>query len=656
LIFARLGAVVLDLTQTFFGVSLWLWMIGFLVIILLAIVVARKLEFEGVNITATPPFFTFRFKRKSALSVSAPASFSLPAAPPVVNVFPPPTAPPPSGSAAPPARTAHYVSRGKIQADVRAALESRTAIAVVGVAGMGGIGKTELARYLCDELEHARNHRVIWIGVYNRAVADLQNELARALGIGSFAPNATDQSRYEILLAAFHDNPCIVFFDDVYKSAIPALQFLLPPSPPCAALITSRQRELGGVVRVFELDVMTLDQSLELVREAHGLQDALAREPDATRELCRLCGYLPLALDIAASRLRKQLHFTQTPITAFNQALANRLKELQRGNKPERLDSVSANIALSYDDLDDADRRRLRALAVFTPSGFAPRAAAALWGEDEADARTSIERLQDGWLVMNAEAVGRFRLHDLVRDYAALKLNEQGEGDTANHAHAEFLIALFEEHHTDDLSNAPEVGDELENLRVAANCAREKPDGQLLARLATRPRNWLYNIFRVWDEWYGWLGDALRIGEDYKPDLRANVLKAMGDVQQFRKDMNTALQSYAQALELFRTVGDRLGEANVYLALGGIQRAERKLGEARENFRLALVSYQTVGDAYSQARALYRLGDCDADEKKWNDALVAYRRAAQIWNTLGMGNLVDEILKPRIENADKNNG
>ncbi|CAG0946153.1 hypothetical protein ANRL1_02800 [Anaerolineae bacterium] len=55
----------LDLMQTFFGVPLWLWLVGVAAIIVIAILVARKLEFEGVNFTVTPPFITFRFgKRK----------------------------------------------------------------------------------------------------------------------------------------------------------------------------------------------------------------------------------------------------------------------------------------------------------------------------------------------------------------------------------------------------------------------------------------------------------------------------------------------------------------------------------------------------------------------------------------------------------------
>ncbi|MBI4789528.1 MAG: tetratricopeptide repeat protein [Chloroflexi bacterium] len=616
-------------------IPLGVWLAAVAVMVLLTVVIMRSLDFEGVNLTATPPFFTFRFKRRTARTQPRPVSgdrTGLPASrdfsgtinagggttlvaqgdhtqqvltggAPYIGTYVAPSSvlPLPKGSAPPPSRTAHYVQRGDVQNQVRDALVSQTSVAVVGVAGMGGIGKTELARFLANEFEGT--HRVIWLEVNDRPLSILQGELGRALGI-TFSPNTTDQSRYEMLLAAFHNNPHIVFFDDVYKSAILHLKWLLPPAPPCAALITSRQRELG-VARVVELDVMTPEQSLELVREAHGLGDAIAREPDAALKLCELCGYLPLALDITASRLRKQLHFSKTPIAAFNQTLTNRLKELQRGAKRDRLDSVTANIDLSYSTLSDDDRRRLRALAAFAPSGFLPRAAAAVWSQGEGDACASIEHLQDESLVMNAQGVGRFRLHDLVRDYAAQKLSESGERETASRLHAEFLVKLFDEHFTDDISNAPDVGDELDNLRVAANWARSKHEGHLLALLATKPRNWLYVYFvSAWDEWLGWLTDALRVANHYDGGLRANVLQAIGDVQQFRDERDAALKSYAQALELFRSVGARLGEANVLQAIGDVQQFRKENDAALQSYAQALTLFRSVGDRLGEANVL----------------------------------------------------
>ena len=64
--------------------------------------------------------------------------------------------------------------------------------------------------------------------------------------------------------------------------------------------------------------------------------------------------------------------------------------------------------------------------------------------------------------------------------------------------------------------------------------------------------------------------------------------------------------------------------------------------------------YRNIGDAYSQARALYRLGDCAADEKNWDDALKFYRQAADLWSSIGMTDLVQQILTPRIQAVENN--
>jgi hypothetical protein len=194
---------------------------------------------------------------------------------------------------------------------------------------MAGVGKTELARALAQEIASETADCVMWVFVADRPLADIHNEMARALGI-TFPPDADARSRYAALLAAFCENPRIVFLDDIRPSFFPDLQFCLPPSPPCAALVTSRQRELGlPTGAMFELDVMTPEQSLELLRGVRGLSDALDREPAAARDLCRLCAYIPLALDLAARRLLNCLRDSNTPIHVFNEKIQDHLVKLQ---------------------------------------------------------------------------------------------------------------------------------------------------------------------------------------------------------------------------------------------------------------------------------------------------------------------------------------
>ena len=115
------------------------------------------------------------------------------------------------------------------------------------------------------------------------------------------------------------------------------------------------------------------------------------------------------------------------------------------------------------------------------------------------------------------------------------------------------------------------------------------------------------------------LGD--RLGE-------ANVLKAIGDVQQFRDDRDAALASYQQALDLFKAVGAKLGEANVYLATGRLQ------GEP-EYFEQAIAIYRHIGDAYSAGRGQYLFGVWLLDAGQTERALELLAAARQIWSDIG---------------------
>ncbi len=118
--------------------------------------------------------------------------------------------------------------------------------------------------------------------------------------------------------------------------------------------------------------------------------------------------------------------------------------------------------------------------------------------------------------------------------------------------------------------------------------------------------------------------------------LLANVLKAMGDVQQFRDERDTALQNYAQALELFRAVGSKLGEANVLKAMGDVQQFRDERDTALQNYAQALELFRAVGDRLGEANVesalirfeLVQTKDIVSAERKLNE-IVDKRRAIQ---------------------------
>ena len=161
-------------------------------------------------------------------------------------------------------------------------------------------------------------------------------------------------------------------------------------------------------------------------------------------------------------------------------------------------------------------------------------------------------------------------------------------------------------------------------------------------------------------QWHRWRYDMDEALASYQQALglfravgarlgEANTLQAIGDVQQFRKEMDEALASYQQALGLFRAVGSRLGEANTLLSLGDLATAQQEWDKAKAQYEQALRLYQTIDDRYSIARAYYTFGNWHAAQNQPTDAATCYRQAIKIFSAIGLSDLAEQIIAPRLE-------
>ena len=640
--------------------AIWLAALAAVIILSVVIIWLRKRKFRLTKLIFKTPFVEAEVERGDTTPPAAQAS-SAQASPPgliTVNDSGPvqinqgadgrniqtsrdyveqqfliqPQSPPTPGGFIPAPNVEIYIPRGEIEQEVRQRLQGGGVAAIVGVTAPGGVGKTELAKRAAHDLQ-SQFEAVLWVDVGEKTPSQVVSILAVECGL-KFSPTISYSQQVTEVKALLQQHPTLVVLDDVRSVNAAALADFLPPSPPCAALITSRIQQFAALPTraCLPLDHMTTTQARALL-EAVLTPARLQTELDAATRLMERCCYNPLALDIAVRRILQFASLPQ-PIAAFESRLQARLAELRLGDDP-RL-NLFAVFEVSYVALSQADQRRFRRLAVFAPAaGCSPQAAAAVWGEDEAETCDALVRLLNLSLLKPQQGpTERYRLHDLLDEYAAERLEESGESIQSNRAHAEFLIALFDKHYTDDPSNAPEVAGELDNLVSAARWALTQGDGNLLARLATQPRNWLYNVFRAWQDWQSWLTEALRLGIEDKR-LRANVLQAIGDVQQFRDERDAALASYEQALGLFRAVGDRLGEANVLASQGQLYLLDDPQ-KADEFLERVIALYQQIGARYSVPAivgnfgwALRRLGHKDR-------ARLYLLRAADLFEKMGL--------------------
>jgi hypothetical protein len=223
----------------------------------------------------------------------------------------------------------HFVDRGRIMDDLRRALKSGGQTAVVGVRGMGGVGKTELALQLARELEAERPGSTLWVAAADRPLTAVLGEMAAALGVTP-DPNWDAHTRARQVGEALRAAPRTVFLDDVRAEF--DLRLALPPEP-CACLVTSRLHNLPRLDTVFPLDVMTEAQALEMLAGMPAIAAAIAAEPDAAKRLCELAARHPLALELAGKRLAKQIQTAAhvqggLHLQHFNENLRDRLRQL----------------------------------------------------------------------------------------------------------------------------------------------------------------------------------------------------------------------------------------------------------------------------------------------------------------------------------------
>ncbi|MFD3703824.1 tetratricopeptide repeat protein [Nocardia sp. NPDC058658] len=334
-------------------------------------------------------------------------------APPKTSRQPAPPSPP--ADAPPPPRNdlprdvPDFTGREQALADVLAAVRTDR---VVAIDGMAGVGKTSLAVHAAHQLTAEFPDAQVYLDLHGftdgRQPLDPDAAIRALLAALQVPSEKVPQDGGVELRAAVWRSElarlrAVVVLDNVADAA--QVSHLLPGAGESVAIITSRNRllELDEVVPV-TLDVLTAEESAELLARASG--DArtgrLAKEPDQTAEVLRLCGNLPLALRLAAARLR---HRPGWSIGILVERMAEGASEFDTA------------FGMSVRQLNRDQRRLFRLLGLIPGSTFTDYVAAAVADVPLRTSRTMLEDLLDAHLV-DQPADGRYRLHDLVRQHA----------------------------------------------------------------------------------------------------------------------------------------------------------------------------------------------------------------------------------------------
>ncbi|TVZ79014.1 NB-ARC domain-containing protein [Streptomyces sp. BK340] len=316
-----------------------------------------------------------------------------------------------------PRDAADFTGREAQLAAVLAAVDSHRA---VSVDGMAGVGKTCLAVHAAHRLAARFRDGLLYVDLHGftegRQPMDPESVLRMLLGALDVPSERVPREGVEQLAACWRSELARRRVVVVLDNAADADQVrpLLPGAGDSVALITSRNRLLGlDEVPPVSLDVLSPQESAELLARASGDSGGpdgrLARDPESAAEVLRLCGHLPLALRLAAARLRHRPGWT---VGILVERLAEGASEFDTA------------FAMSVRQLDRSQARLFRMLGLLPGESFDEYVVAALADVPLRGARATLEDLVDAHLVQQPTA-GRYRLHDLVHQHARRAAAEQ---------------------------------------------------------------------------------------------------------------------------------------------------------------------------------------------------------------------------------------
>ena len=499
---------------------------------------------------------------------------------------------------------------------------------VLGVHGMGGVGKTALAVHVAQQLHRGRfPDGVLW--------ADLSVDTSDAAlagfisSLGHRVPTArTDRvARYRSLA---QDKRVLVIIDNA--SDVSEVVDLLPNCPRAAALITSRSdlSALDWLTASFDLDVFSEDEAFELMRKYVGQR--MDTQETAARRICELVGYLPMAVSIVGARLADPQRW---PILEDFQrrleAEETRLDQLSQGQSVDR--DVRAVLRISYDLLPGRLRAAFANLSLFGVSQFGSSAGAALLQSEKEWTVDTLEDLVDLSLLLRSDR-GGYRLHSLVALMASDVLRETMSPDDicaaeerrdAFGARQAEASSLREE--ARELVRSGQLDEALECQLRGREIEEELGSRSGLARSYGGCGSILVRQGRLQDAAYAYEQcEALsrRIG-DYRG--RAVAAGGIGSIHLKQNRFSEAIQAFNQSLALAEEAGDLRGQAASIGGLASVYLKQRRLDEAAEAFARSLAFNEQAGDLRGQAASIGGLAWVHLKQCRFDEAAEAFARS-----------------------------
>ncbi|WP_079173318.1 ATP-binding protein [Streptomyces monashensis] len=491
-------------------------------------------------------------------------------------------------------------------------------VVISAIDGMGGVGKSALAIRAGHRVRAHFPDGQLFVDLHGHTAgiapvpsADALDWLLRSLGVPPQQIPDELSTRAALYRERLADTRTLIVLDNAASSA--QVRPLLPGTSGCLVLITSRKRLTGlDDAHSLAVDVLPDTDAVALLREGAGPGRVPAGHP-AADELVRLCGHLPLAIRIAAARLRHDRGLGL-------QDLVDRLRDERRrlAHLTDEDRSLRAVFATSFTSVAPDEQDLLRLLGLFPGYDVDICAVAALAGIDPHTAERLLESLLHHNLLVQ-RTPGRYLFHDLVGLYARSMAADQTRGTDRNAP-----LHRLAEYYQDAAARA----NEHLARRTRPGRHREPAAPAVLPALTDRTKalTWMRTEHR---------NMLALVGHPALSALPAFTVSLSADLAAFllmEGRWSQAAALHQSAVTAAATAGDRRGEADALCDLGRARHATGDYRAAAELYERALTIHQELGDRHGEANDLHELGRIrlltgEIQEASWlhEQALAAFR-------------------------------
>jgi len=534
-------------------------------------------------------------------------------------------------------------------------IKDRRAGAITGVAGTGGIGKTELARMYAETYRLEYPSGIFWASLKG---SDWKSEAQRILA--TIRPGADPMVFPDAAIAkenvgkALNRKGALLIIDNVNEA-----DDIITPE--CSVLVTTRNKGAFGILpkeSIYSLERFDEGEGLDLLKKVLG-ESRVNKDPKGALRLVEVLGGMPLAIEIAAK------HLNDTPDITFPQYIGwvrGKVERLKLEDDPDK--DVIASLTLSLDLLEKEDRGDVllalfEAASVCAESGFTSLvlgSAAGFGDKDRMILQQLVGKLHNRSLLEYSDEAGRYSLHPLVRQMSESGLKADKKRDREyrkNHCTYFLHYARAYDNSPSDLIRekdgvwlgmvqAIQVGWEGERLPIFIECL-SKPfrkylnDNEYETAFSYLIASNLINIHELGRsrELVDLLEPLFERKTRFEDSSLLWVLNSLGVAYAELGEYRKAIELYEQALEIHRWIGDVRGEGS---DLGNIGVAYAELGEYRkaiEFYEQALEIARRVEDVRGEGNELSNMGSAYMQLEEYRKAIEFYEQGLKIHRRIG---------------------